>query len=887
MRVAIFFVTSIIISLAMNSCKNKMECELPKLIDRAIFFGNPEISGGQLSPDGKFVAFLKEYNGIMNIWVKEFDATFDEARPLTNSERPLYGFFWSSDGKYILYVKDKDGDENMNIYAVNPAEIAAEGSVPNSRNLTDFEEVTAQIYQVSDNDPDLLFIGLNNRDKAWHDLYKLRISTGELVKLYENTDRIVGYNFDWDDNLRIYYRTDEQGNTAMLYKKGSELVKIYETKVTETAYVAGWNEDNTKFYLVSNVGALDLSALFLMDPESGKIDLIESDPENRVDFGGLVLDKNTRKIISTSYTDDKTRWYFKDKERESIYNYLKEQFPGREIDFISTTKDYSKYLVSIWGDKYASEVWLYIPEYKDLIQQYVPRPKLKEVETLLSSMEPIRYKSSDGLEIPGYLTIPNGCKPQQLPLVVLVHGGPKGPRDFWGYDPTVQFLANRGYAVLQPNYRASGGYGKKFQNAGDLQWGLLMQDDITWGVKYLIDRGIVDKSKVAIMGGSYGGYATLAGLAFTPDLYAAGVDIVGPSNLFTLLESIPPYWEAGRAFLYGMVGDPNTPEGEARIRKASPLFSAEKITKPLLIIQGANDPRVKQAEADQIVVSLRDKGQKVSYLLADDEGHGFVKPVNKLAMYAAIERFLAPILGGRFQEDMPDDVAKRLNEITVDIQTVVYEPAAVKAANKLPEIDPKAFSPGSFSYEMTIDVQGQSIKMSVERTIEQNAEGWKITDISSGSMGEAKDVATFNNSFEPISRVLTQMGQEITMKYSKNGVFIKMAGKEVNIDFKSAYITSAPGHELLLANMKLANGEKITIARDDMQTLKAQFVTIENLGEKELEGVKCDAILVTNTSNRNEKTTYYFTNNRKILYQMESTVPAMQNAKVIMKLKKK
>lgn len=865
-----------------------MECELPKLIDRDIFFGNPEISGGQLSPDGKFVAFMKEYNGIMNIWVKEFDATFDEARPLTNSERPLYGYFWSGDGKYILYVKDKDGDENINIFAVNPAEIVAEGTVPNSRNLTDFEEVTAQIYQVSDNDHDLMFIGLNNRDKAWHDLYSLRISSGELIKLYENTDRIVGYDFDWDDNLRIYYRTDEQGNTSMLYKKGSELVNIYETKVTETAYVAGWNEDNTKFYLVSNVGELDLSTLFLMDPESGKMDLIEADPEKRVDFGGLVLDQNTRKIISTSYTDDKTRQYFKDKDKESIYTHLREQFPGREIDFISTTKDYSMYLVSVWGDKYASEVWLYIPEYKDLIQQYVPRPKLKEVETLLSPMEPIRYKSSDGLEIPGYLTIPNGCKAQQLPLVVLVHGGPKGPRDYWGYDPTVQFLANRGYAVLQPNFRASGGYGKKFQNAGDLQWGLLMQDDITWGVKHLIDQGIVDKSKVAIMGGSYGGYATLAGLAFTPELYAAGVDIVGPSNIFTLLESIPPYWEAGRAFLHGMVGDPNTVEGEARIREASPLFSAEKITKPLLIIQGANDPRVKQAEADQIVVALRDKGQEVSYILADDEGHGFAKPVNNMAMYAEIERFLAPILGGRFQEDMPDDVAKRLKEITVDVQTVIYEPAAaINAVDVLPEIDPNAFSSGKFSYEMTIDVQDQSIKMSLVRSIEQNADGWKITETSSGAMGEGKDVATFNNSFVPISRVLTQMGQDITMKYSKNGVSINMAGKEMKIDFTGAYIASVPGYELLLANMKLAKGEKVTIARDDIQTMKAQFITIENLGEKELEGVKCDVILVRDASNKNDKTTYYFTDNRKVLHQMESIVPAMQNAKVTMKLKKK
>ena len=289
-------------------------------------------------------------------------------------------------------------------------------------------------------------------------------------------------------------------------------------------------------------------------------------------------------------------------------------------------------------------------------------------------MKPIRYKSSDGLEITGYLTLPVGKDGKNLPTVILVHGGPKGPRDNWGYNSIAQFLANRGYAVLQPNFRASGGYGKKFLNAGDLQWGKLMQDDITWGVKYLISNGTSNKDKVAIMGGSYGGYATLAGLAFTPNLYACGVDIVGPSNIFTLLESVPAYWESGRAFLYGMVGDPNTEAGKKLIHDASPIFSAEKIVRPLLIIQGANDPRVKKAEAEQIVVALRNKGKQVSYLLADDEGHGFAKPVNNMAMFAETEKFLAGILGGRYQKEMPENVAKRLKEITVDVKTVTYDP---------------------------------------------------------------------------------------------------------------------------------------------------------------------------------------------------------------------
>lgn len=664
------FFYALLLILGVNTAQAQ---EVP-LLDRGLFFGNPEISGGQLSPDGKWISFTKEYGGIMNIWVKKIDEPFDKARPLTDSKRPLNGYFWSEDGKYILYVKDNNGDENMNIFAVDPIAKAATG-VPASRNITPLKEIAAQIYMVSRKDPDLLMVGLNNRDKAWHDLYSLKISTGEMKKIYENTDRVTGYDFDWDEKLRVLSKTDDKGTTQFLYKDGDKLTPIYETLVTENAYIASWSEDNAKFYLVTNKGDLDKTALFLMDPKTKQITKVEADPKGKVDFGGLSMDRNTRKIISTSYTGDKTDYYWKDKTWEENYKFLQSKFPGREVNFGSSTKDYSKFLISVWGDKYASESYFFDAKTKQLIFQYTPRAELKKVEKYLASMTPISYKSSDGLEIPAYLTLPVGSSGKNIAVVVLVHGGPKGPRDYWGYNPIVQFLANRGYAVLQPNFRASGGYGKKFQNGGDLQWGKLMQDDITWGVKYLINQGIADKNKVAIMGGSYGGYATLAGLAFTPEVYAAGVDIVGPSNLFTLLDSVPAYWESGRAFLYGMVGDPRTEEGKKRMQEASPLFSVDKIVKPLLIVQGANDPRVKQAEADQIVIALRDKGKKVNYILADDEGHGFRKPVNSMAMYAETEKFLSEVIGGRYQKDMPENVAKRLKEMTVDIKNVTYKPA--------------------------------------------------------------------------------------------------------------------------------------------------------------------------------------------------------------------
>jgi dipeptidyl aminopeptidase/acylaminoacyl peptidase len=643
------------------------------ILDRELFFGNPEITGGQLSPNGQWISFLKEYEGIMNIWVKKFDEPFEKAKPLTDSKRPMSGYFWSEDGKYILYVKDKSGEENMNIFVVNPMDVASSG-VPESRNLTPLKDVTARIDLVSKKDADLLYVSINDRDKAWHDLYSLKISTGELKKVYENTERITGYNFDWDEKLRVLRKTDEKGNSIMYQiNPENKLEPIYDFSVSESAYITSWSKDNKQAYIVTNKGDLNLSTLFLLDLATKKMTLVESDPLKKVDFGGLSVSDLTKEVISTSYTDNKIRRYWRNKTWEANYKFLTAKFPNREIGFASVSKDEKKMLITTYGDKYASDIYYFNTETKELVFQYTPRPKLKEVEQYLSPMTPITYKSSDGLEIPAYLTVPVGSKGKNLPVVILVHGGPKGPRDNWGYNSIAQFLANRGYAVLQPNFRASGGYGKKFLNAGDLQWGKLMQDDITWGVKHLIKKGIADKDKVAIMGGSYGGYATLAGLAFTPDVYACGVDIVGPSNIFTLLESVPAYWESFRASLYKMTGDPNTEEGKKRIQESSPLFSAHKIVKPLLIIQGANDPRVKQAEADQIVVSLRDKGKQVGYLLANDEGHGFRKPVNSMAMYAETEKFLAGILGGRYQKEMPENVVKRLEEIRVDIAKVKYE----------------------------------------------------------------------------------------------------------------------------------------------------------------------------------------------------------------------
>lgn len=643
---------------------------LPPLIDREIFFGNPEIASASISPDGQYIAFRKPYKDTMNLWVKRAGEPFEKARLITaETKRPIRGYFWSRDGKYVLFVNDFAGDENFNVYAVDPSVAPTAGSeVPTARNLTDLKKVRAFIYEVPRTEPDTIYVGLNNRDAKWHDLYKLRISSGERQLMRQNTDRFDGYRFDNAGKLRLATRSPENGDKELLrLDADGKTTKVYSCDVFETCFPVRFHKDNRRVYLVTNKGDVNLIRLVLFDPESGKEELVESDPKNRVDFGSARFSDLTDELIYTLYQDDKPQIYFKDKAYEADYKLLQTKLPGKEISFGSSSKDETKFMVTAWSDTEPGETFLFDRKTKSLTKQYRIRERLPR--EALAEVRVVRYKSSDGLEIPAYLVLPKGVPAKNLPTIMMPHGGPWG-RDTWGFFGYAQFAANRGYAVLLPNFRGSTGYGKQFLDAGNRQWGDRMQDDITWGVKYLVAEGIADPKRVGIWGGSYGGYATLAGITFTPDLYAAAIAEVAPSNLITLLETIPPYWESGKAMFYRRMGDPTTPEGKAQLLRQSPLTHVAKIKTPLLITQGANDPRVNKRESDQIVIALRERNYPVEYLLAPDEGHGYARPVNNMAVIAAAERFLAKHLGGRYQESMPPDVAERLKLLTVDVKEV-------------------------------------------------------------------------------------------------------------------------------------------------------------------------------------------------------------------------
>jgi dipeptidyl aminopeptidase/acylaminoacyl peptidase len=807
---------------------------MPPLIDRELLFGDPEISGAQISPDGKFLAFMKPYKSTRNIWVKSREESFDKAKLLTTeAKRPIAGYLWSRDGKFIIFVKDNDGDENFNAYAVDPGAAPAAGAdAPPSRDLTGVKGVRVQLVDAPKNDPDTLYIGLNDRDKAWHDLYKLKISTGEKTLIRKNTEKIAGWSFDLKGNLRLALRVADNGDQETLRVDAGGFTKVYSCSVFEACGPGRFHKDGKRVFFETNKGNPDLISLNLFDPETGKLELVESDPLKRVDFGNATYSEVTDDLAMTSYTDDKVRRYFKDKGYEADYKWLGQKLGGKEVAVASRTKDDQTWLVAAIGDTEPGETYLFDRKAKKLTLQYKIREKLPRAS--LSPMKSIRYKSSDGLEIQAYLTLPKGLPGKGLPLLVVPHGGPWA-RDEWGYNGMVQFYANRGYAVLQPNFRASTGFGKKFLNAGNGEWGRKMQDDITWGVKHLIAEGVADPKRIGITGGSYGGYATLAGVAFTPDLYRAGVDIVGPSNLITLLEAIPPYWEAGKKIMFTRMADPNTAQGKAWLKDRSPLTDAAKIKTPLMVVQGANDPRVNRGEAEQIVIALRDRGFPVEYILAPDEGHGFARPVNRLAMYAASEKFLAKYLDGRYQEGATPEVAKRLKEITVDPKTVVLtkkvDPNSVGGAPKT-AMDLK---PGERKYKASVAMGPQQIAIELVNAIKEENGAWVVTDTTTTPMGSAKDSLTVEKGTLIARKEAASQGPatlEVDFAGNKAAGKMTMGGKDQPIaaDLGGPLFAQGPAALSSIACLPLAEGYATTYRNFDVMKQKVQIKQLKVTG---------------------------------------------------------
>ncbi len=817
------------------------------LVDRELYFDNPELAGAQLSPDGAFITFLKPYQGVMNVWVKGRTEAFTAARPLTADQRPVGRYFWSRDAKLVLYVQDKGGDENFHLYAVDPRAAAGAAGVPASRDLTPGEKLRVAAIAVPRKTPDIVVIGLNDRDPSQHDVYRLTLSTGqkELVRL--NKEGVAGWTADLEGNLRLALKLDDKGGTEILRVAGDSLEPLTHCSADESCSPTRFHKDGKRVYLETNTGADDLSRLVLLDVATGKEELVESDPEKQVDFGGADFSEATEELAATFYEGDRLRTYPKLPTFKKDFETVKKALPQGDVSFLSRSNDEAFALVGVNSDLDPGAVYLYERASGKVELLFRPRPKLP-VETL-APMKPVRITGRDGVVFTAYLTVPRGSVGPG-PAVLYPHGGP-WDRDSWGYDSFAQFLANRGYVVLQPNFRGSTGYGKKFLNLGNGQWGTgSMQHDLSDAREWLVKQGLAAPGKVAIMGGSYGGYATLAGVAFTPELYAAGVDIVGPSNLVTLLNSIPPYWAPIKKRFAVRVGDLDQPKDVERLQAQSPLNSAAKITAPLLVIQGANDPRVKQAEADQIVVALRENKLPVEYLVAPDEGHGFRGRENRLAMMVAIERFLGKHLGGRVQDTVLPDIAAKLAAITVEVASV-KRPSPANEKVSAAVFDATQLKAGRFSYRISGLVQRRAITGSAEIVVAQvkGKPAWTITRSDKLVMGDGRDMVTIDGkTLLPTSRSIEQGPMvSIDLSYGPTGVkgAIHAGPQTMAVNAKSESPAAADGSALgvLLGTLPLNASYRASILSFNIQGNKVTPKVIAVTGEEQVEvaKVKLDA----------------------------------------------
>ncbi|HKQ60017.1 MAG TPA: S9 family peptidase [Candidatus Polarisedimenticolaceae bacterium] len=594
------------------------------------FFRKPQRVQPRLAPGGRHLAYLEPYRGRLNVVVEDL-ATGATERVTEATERDVQGYLWANDER-LLYAQDQGGDENYRLYAVSRDGTAR-------LDLTPFEGVKCQVVDELEEDEHHVLFEMNRRDPQVFDVYRLDVRSGAMEAVAENPGNIDRWIPDHQGRVRLATTTDGV-NTSLLYREheGAPWRTLARHDFRQTVTPRLFTFDDRSAVVSSNVGR-DTTAIAEYDLERARESRVLFEHPD-VDAGDVMFSRKRRVLTGVTYETDRWHYRFFDAERERIQRFLEERLPGYDTGMVSRSRDERWMVFFAASDRSIGAYHLLDAERLTLRKLFDISPWLDERQ--MAEMRPIRYTSRDGWTIHGYLTLPPGLPPRELPLIVHPHGGPWS-RDSWGFDPEAQFLASRGYATLQVNFRGSTGYGRRFWEAGFGQWGLAMQDDVTDGVRWAIEQGLADPRRIAIYGGSYGGYAALSGLTTTPELYACGISYVGVSNLFTWFAAFPPYWKPYLAMMHEMVGHPE--RDAERLRATSPLFAVDRIVAPLLVAQGANDPRVRQAESDQVVQALRGRGVEVEYLVKPDEGHGFQSEQNRFDFYRAMERFLAQHLG--------------------------------------------------------------------------------------------------------------------------------------------------------------------------------------------------------------------------------------------------
>lgn len=597
------------------------------------FFKNPEKTSYQISPDGSYYSYLAPYESRKNIYVENIESG-ETKRVTSQTDRDIAGYFWANN-EQLVFMRDDGGNENWYL-------VATDVNTGEEKPLTKMEGVRSQIIDDLEDIPEEMIIGLNQRNPQVFDPYRLNLTTGEMTMIAENPGNITGWMTDHNGQLRVANATDGV-STSLLYRdsEDDDFRVVLTTNFKESVSPRFFTFDNKNVYATSNIGR-DKEAAIIFDIANGK-ELEELYVNENNDVNGISYSRKRKVITAARYTAEKQQRHFFDEEAKKTFERLQNELEGYEVAITSSTREEDKYIIRTYSDRSLGAYYLYDKTSDELRHVADVSPWINEEN--MATMKPIKYQSRDGLTIHGYLTLPKGMEDaKNLPVVVNVHGGPWA-RDNWGFNPEVQFLANRGYAVIQMNFRGSTTYGRKFWEASFDQWGLSMQEDVQDGALWLIDQGIADPKRIAIYGGSYGGYATLQGLVKDPEFYACGIDYVGVSNLFTFMKTIPPYWAPYLDMMHEMVGDPSVAEDSVRMAATSPALNADKIVAPLFIAQGANDPRVVKSESDQMVEAMKSRGVTVEYMVKDNEGHGFRNEENKFEFYGAMERFLGEHIG--------------------------------------------------------------------------------------------------------------------------------------------------------------------------------------------------------------------------------------------------
>ncbi|MGB2868393.1 MAG: prolyl oligopeptidase family serine peptidase [Bacteroidota bacterium] len=816
----------------------------PPILDREVFFASPEISSATISPDGRFVTFLKSLKGVQNIWIKERRAAFSKARPLTAySLRPVTSYFWTQNGRSIVFTQDIQGNGNYRVYAIDPS--TGGKSVPKAKDITPLDKIHALILDVPEKSPGQIIVGLNDRNPDWYDVYRINVVNGEWVLLRRNDAKIERWVTDLQGRPRLGIRSSKWGGYDVFRADPDSFAHLFTLPPEEDITPLRFTPDGRQCYVKTNKGSLDQAQLLLLDVATGALTPVEGDPLNEADFGGAFFSRTSDELLATTYLGDRLRVYPKQQRFAEDWANLTRALPNGDISITDATSDENLWMVVYSSDVDPGSSYLYDRTTGKVELLFHSWPQIPSER--LSPMKSFRYTASDSLSIPAYLVTPRGIPAKNLPTILLAHEGPWS-RVTWGYNPEAQFLANRGYAVVLPNYRGSSGYGKKFLNAGNREWGTgRMQQDITDCVHFVVASGTADPKRVGIFGGRFGGFIALSGVAFTPDLFAAAVSYTGPSSVHTIyswmLTTMPVEWRWYRKMLEVRVGSTRDSVELNKLLGHSPLYSAEKIRSPLLIIQGGKDAIGKKFQSDQIVRTLRDLGRTVEYLLAEDEGSRFKGYENQMASYAAIERFLAKHLHGRYQKSLRPELRKKLGALTVDIKTVTAPKREEPVVPVMAAFRGSELREDTLRYAMTLknatgEANGSSIR-TLSATTSGGKKIWRI--IETVKIPGAVGIDTLDIECEqllPIRRSHFADSTNIVLNFTPDSVDGKIVEgsnvRPLHIRLDGPVLTDGWGTELAVSTLPLVDGKNGSIQVLDLLIGKARTMTVKLTGSENI-----------------------------------------------------